>query len=321
MTKWTGRSMAAVWASLVVSPCAWGIAVNSLAPDTHNSAPPGAAGLTVAWNAVGSIPGGASCVYLGDRWVISANHGGFSGFERPGFSTILTQSSTRLIDPVNGQLTDIVLFRLASDPGLPNTPLTTTAPKIGDPIYIMGTGIKRNTNRVYYNVTQNPSPTPWTWTPVGSPGANTFNGWAYGSDRQKLWAQNTMIDFGANPQTGAPTPALEGNVPGLPGNPYVRVMGTAFFDTPVSGQALSGDSGGGAFDAQGNLVGLLGLIDFWPDQPANTVIYGDVTYFYDLTRYLPQINRIIGRPAVVPEPSSAGVLLGAAGLLATRRRR
>jgi hypothetical protein len=82
---------------------------------------------------------------------------------------------------------------------------------------------------------------------------------------------------------------------------------------------VSGDSGGGVFDSNGDLVGMNNYEGTFtnqpgpPDQIEKTAIFGDLNYMADIAYYEPQIEA-----AIVPEPSAG--LLGLCGLLILLQR-
>lgn len=308
---WAVAGVSAMLSLAVGGKSASALIVNGGTTGHENNTAP--AGLTNAWNAVGAN-GGASGVYLGNRWAITAYHAGAGELGLPSTGSIPTVpgSSIRLQDPVTHELTDLVLYRLQSDPGLPLTPLVTHAPTYGTPVTMIAYGDVRSGGPVYYNV-DTTDPDNWVWT-SGTAASYDLMGYTTGGRAGHLWAKS-FIDY-YDPQTHE----VQGFGVADPSLGPVRVITTVFDDLPNSGMGASGDSGGGLFNDQGELIGIFDLIGTYPNQPANTALYTDVTYFLDLSAYLPQINAITGRLPVVPEPGVLGFAVPAAMLLGRRKR-
>ena len=71
-------------------------------------------------------------------------------------------------------------------------------------------------------------------------------------------------------------------------------------------EAQSGDSGSGVFYKDGSnwdLAGITHAIGLYTDQPAFTAVYGDLTFFADLSAYRDQIL------AITAVPETSGLLL------------
>ena len=92
----------------------------------------------LAWNNVGSV-GGASGIYLGSFvtgfWVITANHVGAATATFGGTSYSAVAGSAQQIGS-----TDLLVFRIATDPLLPNLSLATTTPVFNTPVWMVGFG-------------------------------------------------------------------------------------------------------------------------------------------------------------------------------------
>lgn len=85
-------------------------------------------------------------------------------------------------------------------------------------------------------------------------------------------------------------------------------------------QAVLGDSGGGLFDFDGTLLGIVSAISTTNRTEA---AFGQGTFFSDVATYRSAIDQAIGY-ALVPEPSTTALLFCSAGtalLFALRRRR
>jgi hypothetical protein len=276
----------------------------------------------VTWSNVG-IRGIGTGVYLGNRWVLTANHVG------PGPIT-LTNGTTYQMAPGTGQQlvnklvsgsttpTDLFLYQLTTDPGLPWVNLATTF-SVNDVVLMVGAGKQRG-NGAFWTI--NPSTIPYTWTPVTS-GYYDAAGYNLLSTRAMGWGLNVI----AEPSTVT--------VGGL----AVSAMKTGFvyprFSAPYDGyegQATTGDSGGPVFRLNGSsweLAGIMvGASDPFSGQPDAVLLGFDAggilspyseTYIADLSVYRDQIVAI----TAVPEPGTVGLALAAVatGILGRGLRR
>ena len=111
------------------------------------------------WNNVARLSN-ASAVYLGNRWVITANHVSnapvrFSDgrvFEiAPGTNVRLNNSGSLALlgSP------DLKMFRLAADPGLPALQLGTATPGNGATVMMIGAGMDREPDIIGWEITSN----------------------------------------------------------------------------------------------------------------------------------------------------------------------
>jgi hypothetical protein len=271
-----------------------------------------AAGTVAQFNNVGSRGSGGSGIYLGPAsshpgqgWVLSAAHVGAPGpivFGGNTF-TFVAGSSIRLKDPNTNADADLVMYRISAAPALPALTIASSTPGVGTSIVMVGNGRNREVSATQYSVSGS------TWTEVPSGGNASGYKWAMGNAIR--WGNNVTEDATlAGGPAGATTFIDLGFGP-------TRVIISDFDNLLNEAQAASGDSGGGVFDASGNLVGMLDAIATFVGQPSGTAIFGNLTYAADLAYYQPQIVS-----AMVPEPSSALLLIGAlAGTMAMRRRR
>jgi len=252
------------------------------------SAPP------VAGSANAGTIGGASGVYLGNRWAMTVAHTIAGGVINPGSSFVLAdgrsftvdQTSTRLVNPADGQPTDILLIHLATDPVLPTLSVGSSTPNLNTLIYTMGNGLTRSTAVPGTGYSQ-------TTPPVYRWGTNRT------SAAPNVSTATTTFDRGA----GTVTIFASTFDSGLP--------------TASESQVSTGDSGGPVFTADNVLVGLNEAAFSSTGQPANTAYYGNLSGYIDLSVYRSQIVGTTG----IPEPATVGLLGAAAvGLLARRRR-
>jgi hypothetical protein len=258
------------------------------------------------WNYVGTV-GGSSCVYLGNDWCISAFHvvgmeGANNNVGIGGANYLTTGMSVRLKNPSDNSNTDLVLFQINATPTGLSTPLTIagSAPTVNESYTNAGYGYDRSSVQQLYdsnfNVTSNMSDA-------------MYEGYNVTGYFQSSWGTNTVYNFGT-----VSSPVSTQVVNGGFGN--VTAFAGVFEST--TDQILNGDSGGGAFNSAGQLMGINLYVAPYTNQPYNTeALYGEGSYMADLSVYASQINPYIA----VPEPTSA-MLLGAVGLpLLLRRRR
>jgi hypothetical protein len=263
-------------------------------------------------------------VYLGNRWVITANHvgPGTTNFAGVGSFAAVSGSSVRLQNPTGQGLTtftDLVLYRLAADPGLPSLSIAGSSAPIGASVTFIGNGrsVPASATETHWSVAQDPNNAMhdiWTEVPSGGD-ASGYKSTIF----QKEWGTNRVEDdeplfneMDANHSVVANS-----------GNGDVISLFSDFDDPNAAGsdataseaEAQSGDSGSGVFYKDGStweLAGITHAIGLYTDQPAFTAVYGDLTFFADLSAYRDQILAI----TAVPE-ASAGllVLAGIAAML------
>lgn len=252
----------------------------------------------------------ASAIYLGNRWVLTASHVGAGTVVFGGNAYTATGPVTQLTNP-DTSFTDMVLFQISTDPGLPSLVISPTAPALGDDLVMIGNGANRNAFRSYYTVTPNAGPNNDTWTVAGGPGPGVKELFLAGSGQDVRWGTND-VEFT--------------NIDGNSGFGVVRSFVTQFNDDPsgrpFEAQGVSGDSGSAAFRKVGMNWELLGMthavgnvnnLDNIPGFPSTSIIGESLTFIADLSYYRTQILTII------PEPGSAA--LGGLALLGLLRRR
>jgi hypothetical protein len=263
---------------------------SSSTSDNNTTAPAGLDG----WNYVGQI-GGASGIYLGNGWVLTADHVGAGNINLNGTTynwngkpEIRLNNNNNSADP-----TDLVMFQLTSQPaGLSPLTLANTSPSGGDSFTNVGYGVARNTALEYFAYDS----TTQTYSLISGPAGSSASGFGVGSINTKSWGTNQVQGFSSF------------NI----GWGNVHTFYGEFFG--FTDQLINGDSGGAVFDSAGNLIGVNDAIGTFPNQPASTVFFDDVSYMIDLAPFHDQIQ------SIVPEPSGLS-LLALAGVAALRRRR
>lgn len=293
-------------AGLVAPRTARAVVIDTFSGTGNTSAPVDDPG----WANVG-VRGGGTGVYLGDGWVLTANHvgggtivlGGVSYAMEAGTGTRLTNGGAADRD----HLTDLYLFRLASTPaGLGSVAIAAATPATGTGLTMIGAGRDRG---AFTQWSVNTSVTPFAWTEVSSGG--NFAGYQTLGNRTMRWGTNAVSGTGEWVDYGS------GDVNAL----YSTFTFSQAYSTEA--QATIGDSGGAVFSKNGSTWELTGLMlsvggfSGQPD-PGTTPVFGNVTFMADLSYYRPQIMAIVPEPSAAALAAVGGCLLLAAGW---RRRR
>ena len=101
----------------------------------------GASGVT-GWDYVGTV-NGASAVYLGNNWVITAAHVGAGTFALGGTSYTVVSGSAQGVTRSNGDTVDLTLFQITQGPNLPALSISSThsdPPQVGSAVAMIGYG-------------------------------------------------------------------------------------------------------------------------------------------------------------------------------------
>jgi hypothetical protein len=255
-----------------------------------------------------SSTGNASVTYLGNRWVLTANHVTINGpvFFDPDHDGSFTSFNVDFSTKVQIGTADLQLFRLTTDPGLPALNIATSSPVVGDPLIMVGNGLDQGTQR-FWTTTGAGAGTVWTENPP--PGPGNRSGFDEVGGHTLRWGQNSpnLVNLSDGATSYFKTKFDDANYT-IPG----------FAD---EAQATNGDSGGGVFQKVAGQWVLAGLIfeaeDVLPNEPGSESVFGDASRIVDLAKYRSQILAL-----AVPEPASIGLTLaGAAGLFLIARRR
>lgn len=269
------------------------VVINSATAGTLNSTAPAN---DPGWNNVGYF-GIGTAIYLENRWALTAYHNlGASSLVLGGTSYSVVPGSEVRITNSNQSVADMMLFRLAADPGLPSLSISTSRPVHASPLVVIGAGHRQLDGLVH-----------WTsdWQVVESGG--TYAGYHSDNTHYKRWGTNVIEPT----SVGDPDADISINA----GYGTVSAFYTHFDDNPADVNecdAVFGDSGGAAFYDRGGsweLAGMVVAISRFPGQGSDDAVFGDHTYYADMSLYQPQITAI-----VVPEPAAAGLAL--AGLIA-----
>ena len=248
---------------------------------TGNTTTP--ADLTFPWNNVG-ITNGGSAVYIGDRWVLTARHVAAAPtvVEFPGIGTYQPLDDSWIpienSDPSLTEFTDLVLFRLQEDPGLPPIPITSQTPAVGTEVYLVGNGRNREDEITYWETDITPVKNIWTETDEANA---DFAGYKTLDSKTKRWGTSLIEDdeqlyfeFDSGHTTTVPVNGLdvvflitEFDMAGYSNSSVLNA--NSEFETAFESQAVFGDSGGGLFlqnEGTWELAGIINAVDGYSGQ-------------------------------------------------------
>ena len=238
---------------------------------------------------------GATGTYLGDGWVLTANHVGPGAFELTSLGQTFAYfpGSAIRLDTSPGQPADLLMFRLYPSPDLPSLEISDTAPEVGAAVLMVGNGRDRGD--------------PITFDPFGPEvGLPEQNGWDWAATTSLRWGLNTIEYI-------SQVPILD-----------TTVFMTKFDETvglPFEGQATLGDSGGAVFvyDPTGGarLAGIMISVSLEFGQDSTSTIFTNETIIASLDGYAEQIDQNIIN---APEPSG-GLVFGVLALVLGARFR
>jgi hypothetical protein len=241
-----GILLAVALASVAAPTAPAGAALISSGDGTGNTtAPPG----SPAFLYTGAI-NGLSGIYLGNAWVLTANHVGTGALTLNGVTHGAVPGTAVRLDHAPGVPTDLRLFRIATDPGLTPLAISATTPALGTPLVLAGNGRNRGA--------------PASWEGEA--------GWSWGPGYARRWGTNHVDASGLDLTVGdsrVRSLVLQLD-PGLP--------------TAHEAIAAVGDSGGSAFSGT-TLAGVLYAISTYQGQPPQTALFGNATLAVDLAYY------------------------------------
>jgi hypothetical protein len=256
---------------------------------------------------VGQV-GGASGIYLGNGWVLTANHVASSLpasaiFGGNSYNTV-AGSWQRLQNPAPySTFTDIVIFRLATHPPLPTVTLSSATPTVETDVMMIGRGRIQN-DETFWLRTVIEGPNNDTWVVVDEQNSN-ISGFTTSSTQEIRWGENQVHQNFLVVNTGSVD---------------VLSFSTSFDASGKTheAQGVVGDSGGGVFIHNGTsweLAGMMFSVALFENQPggSQTAVYGNQTFIADLSVYSSQFEHLI------PEPSTS-VVAGLLLMLALTRR-
>ena len=189
---------------------------------------------------VGKI-GGASGVYLGNGWVLTAKHVaagditfGDTTYHYDGDDSYLIENPSGIAG-LDSTYTDLRLYHLTEEPDLPAIKIATEPAPVGTQIYYVGYGTKQVEELSYWNVDTSGGTAVWT----SSEEPTYYWGYNVTSVHEFSWGYNEIA-------TGQGGPTDETNVLRV-GSVDIISQRTVFKTQFLDSQVVSGDSGGGVF--------------------------------------------------------------------------
>jgi hypothetical protein len=166
--------------------------------------------------------------------------------------------------------TDLILYRLSTDPQLPTLTISTATPAVGNTTTFISTGVDRG---AYFN-------------------SGGYKGYYWGdlSTRKKLWGTNKVYDT----HVISPSRLIANDGFGV-----VYFFTTRFDDpagsddTPDECQAADKDSGSAVFRLNGSQWELAGVplsVTRWESQPPSSAVFGNESLMADLRIYHDKIT-------------------------------
>lgn len=300
------RSRRPAFAALCAALCACALPaaamVISTGDGTGNTAAPGD---DFGFGHVGITSNLLSGVYLGNRWVLTANHVGERDITLLGTPYLAVPGSKIRLANASSPHPDLMLYRLQSGPALPRLALSTATPTVGEDVRCAGNGWNREPDQTHWNA---------LWQEVTPPPPGTFTGYERGVGKDLRWGANEVSEAGVDVDTPGST---------------TRSILTVFDQNGVADEdaAVTGDSGGGCFAKRSGSWELVGLMfarsSFGDgdgplaDQPPNTAVFGNETIAADVFTYRAQIDALT-QPAI-PALGGPWALVLAAGLAGAPR--
>ena len=229
------------------------------------------------WANMGNV-NGASGIYVGAGWVLTAWHVGANDILLNGAIYHYDGTVDRLTNS-DGTGTDLSMFHLGTLPPLPRLTLASRTPSPSSVVDFIGFGHIAGSPQTLIN---------------GTPGFY----WSTGGF--KSWGNNRVSQGGVTTIN-----AGTGDVVAF----HTDFSGPGAGQTSAEAQAAAGDSGGGVFQQSGStwqLVGVIGAIDVLTNQPLDTAVYGNLTYAADMATYGPQVTAILASTLPALTISRAG---------------
>ena len=234
--------------------------------------------------------GGASAIYLGNRWVLTAAHVGAGSVVFHDLTYQFEAGTEHRLDNSGlsglSELTDMVLFRLTEAPDVPGVYLSYATPELGSTVTMIGNGRDRQPNETFWRVTEIAGEDNDVWTETTkTTGPGILSGFHTLDSNTVRWGTNVVGLNQVDVESGW------GGVASYQ-TTFEKATGLEF-----EAQGVTGDSGGAAFRKNGPLWELSGLIhsvSLEENQPGGptTAVYRNDTFIADLSKYAAQLRTL-----------------------------
>ena len=260
------------------------------------------------WANAGQMVSFSNAVYLGDGWVISAQHTGvapvYFTLGGPTYTPIPNQTysvpNPTGVPNLTAVNADLKLFRINADPGLPSLTIASQPLALNDEVLFASYGpIRAAAEKRWVDTVSGET---HTWTEVGSCnlGGNCYGGYENAAGG-KRWGTNVI----ANDNILGGVDASDSDITTVVSNTTIANLTT--YDqvngTPFEAQVAGGDSGSAVFHkrgAQWELAGIVVANYTFEGQSSSTfnaantfAVYNNASAFADLSSYYGQITSIL----------------------------
>jgi len=251
------HGLAAALVALIAAPAPVpAVLVDTSAPELYERPPADDPG----WRNVGRR-GSTSAIYLGDGWVLTARHSSLGPVTLDGRVYEPVAGSDHWISSPTGAIkADLLLFRIAPEPDLPDVAIVEELPRAGTPVVLVGYGQGR--------------------------GGPALSGPGFRNDGRgvKRWGANEIEGMRR---------VIRG-----PNATRTQCFSTIFSadGPPHEAQATVGDSGGAIFVRARQrwlLAGVMLSVGGGTMQRSDETLFGNTTHAADLATYAPEILAVI----------------------------
>jgi hypothetical protein len=200
-------------------------------------------------------------VYLGRRWMLTANHVGAGDVVLEGQTYSPVPGSAIQFENPDTSQADLMVFKIFGDPGLPPLDIPSFPPMVGDLLIAIGNGRNRGSATTFMEL----------------------GGYDWGGGNSMRWGTNIVSEIDVLVDTTYSFAAT-----------FTDPLDPSATTDEAAG--ANGDSGGGAFIKVGGdwyLAGTIFAISQYTGQPSTTSIYDNKLFAVDLSFYRDDILAVI----------------------------